>query len=68
MTQNKLLTPEQRDKLIDDYAWRVVDEMDLRELCRLMAKQFSSKFNEYTDEQLIEKIQDLFPDLLLKIK
>lgn len=68
MTQHKLLTPEQRDKLIDDYAWRVVDEMDLRELCRLMAEQFAREFNEYTDEKLIEKIQDFFPDLLLEIK
>ena len=31
------MTPEERDKLIDNYAWRVVDDMDIKDLCRIVA-------------------------------
>jgi hypothetical protein len=58
------MTPEQRDKLIDDYAWRVVDDMDMKDLCRAMAEQIASGFEGCNNEELIEEIKEFYPDLI----
>jgi hypothetical protein len=36
------MTPEQRDELIDNYAWEIVDGMDVKDLCRMAAEQIAS--------------------------
>ena len=58
------MTPKQRDKLIDDYAWRVVDDMDIKDLCRAMADQIAMNFDNHTDEEVINQIKEFYPDLL----
>ena len=57
------LTPEQRDKLIDDYCWRIVDDMDIKDLCRAMAQQIASDFDKHTDEEVVNQIKEFYPDL-----
>lgn len=58
------MTPEQRDKLIDDYAWEIVDGMDVKDLCRMAAEQIASGMADYTDEQVTEEIKEFYPHLL----
>ena len=57
------LTSEQRDRLIDDYCWRIVDDMDIKDLCRAMAEQIASDFDSLDDTQVIEQIKEFYPDL-----
>jgi hypothetical protein len=58
------MTPEQRDELIDNYAWEIVDGMDVKDLCRMAAEQIASGMEEYTDEQVIEEVKEYYPHLL----
>ena len=76
MTMNQALvsppmTNQQRDKLINDYACRIVDDMDIsgelirprKDLYRAMAEQIAAKFEGYKTEEVIEEIRVLYPDL-----
>ena len=58
------MTTEERDKLIDDFAWRVVDDMDIKDLCRAMANQIASNFDQYTDKEVVDEIKEFYPDLI----
>ena len=58
------MTPEERDKLIDDYAWRVVDYMDIKDLCRIVAEMIVHDLETESDEYLIEEVKEYYPDLL----
>ena len=58
------MTPEERDKLIDNYAWRVVDDMDIKDLCRIVAESIVHDFDTESDEYVIEVVNDYYPDLL----
>lgn len=61
------LTAEQRHKLIDNYAWRVVDNMDTKDLCQFVAEVIAHDFESETDKHVIEQIEDNYPDLLEEI-
>ena len=58
------MTPEQRDKLIDDYAWTIVDGMDIKDLCRMAAEQIASNFENYSNEEVIAEVKEYYPHLL----
>ena len=58
------MTPEERDKLIDDYAWRVVDDMDIKDLCLIVAEMVALDFETVSDEYLIVHVKEYYPDLL----
>ena len=58
------MTPEQRDKLIDDYAWTIVDGMDIKDLCRMAAEQIASTFENSSDEEVIAEVEEYYPHLL----
>ena len=58
------MTPEERDKLIDNYAWRVVDDMDIKDLCRIVADMVAHDFETESDEYVIEQVKEYYPDLL----
>ena len=58
------MTPEERDKLIDDYAWRVVNDMDIKDLCRIVADIVSANLEAENDEYVIEQVKEHYPDLL----
>lgn len=58
------MTPEQRDKLIDDYAWTIIDGMDVKALCAMAAEQIASTFDNYSDEEVITEVTENYPHLL----
>ena len=58
------MTPEQRDKLIDDYAWTIVDDMDIKDLCRMAAEQIANNLENYSDEEVIAEVKEYYPHLL----
>ena len=58
------MTPEERDELINSYSWQVVDDMDLKTLCQLMAEQIAANFDNYTDEEIISEVTEYYPHLL----
>ena len=58
------MTPEQRDKLIDDYAWEIVDAMDVKDLCRMAAEQIASGMDDYTDDEIVKEVKEYYPHLL----
>ena len=58
------MTPDERDKLIDNYAWRVVDNMNIKDLCRFVAEVIAHDFETETDEHVIEQVKSYYPDLL----
>ena len=58
------MTTEERDKLIDDYAWRCVDDMDIKDMCRAMAESIAHDFEGESDDYVIEQVKEFYPDLL----
>ena len=58
------MTPQQRDQLIDDYAWKCVDSMDIKDLCRIVAEQIAASFDNKSDQYLIDEVKENYPDLL----
>lgn len=58
------MTDKERDELIDNYAWRCVDDMDIKDLCRAMAEQIAASFDTESDEYVIKLVKEDYPDLL----
>ena len=58
------MTTEERDKIIDDYAWRVVDDMDIKDLCHIVAEMIVHDFENESDDYVIEQVKEYYPDLL----
>lgn len=58
------MTTEDRDKLIDDYAWRCVDDMGIKDICRAMAESIAHDFEGESDDYVIEQVKEFYPDLL----
>ena len=62
------MTDKERDDLIDNYAWRCVENMDIKDLCRAMAETISASFDTESDEYVIEQVKEHYPDLLEDLK
>ena len=59
------MTPEQLDKLIDAYAWRCVDDMDIKELRQALAERIIHDFEDViSDDYIIDVIKGHYPELL----
>ena len=58
------MNPEKLDKLIDDYAWKRVNDMDVEELRLIVAKQIAADFDTESDEHIIDEIRENCPELL----
>lgn len=58
------MTIKERDQLIDDYAQRVVDDMDIKDLCRIVANMVAQDFENESDEYVIEQVKEHYPELL----
>jgi len=58
------LTPEQRDKLQDDYIHEIMNDMDLKSLRALAADFLSKEYDAYSTEELIEDVKEYYPELL----
>jgi hypothetical protein len=53
-----------RQAILDAYIDRILDNMDTKDLMRIVGDYLEQNFSEYTDEQLISEIQDHYPELL----
>ena len=62
------MTDKERDELINNYAWRCVDDMEIDDLCRAMVKTISANFDTESDEYVIEQVKEHYPDLLEDLK
>ena len=58
------MTPEQLDKLIDAYAWRCVDDMDIKELRQALAELIVRDLEAESDDYIIDEIKGRYPELL----
>jgi len=58
------MTPEERDKLQDDYVNQVVDDMDLKTLCAVVYDHLNHNLDSYTTEELITEVKEYYPELL----
>ena len=54
-----LMTPEQLENLKSDYAWQIVDGMDLKTLCQWAAEQIEANMKDYDEADLQEEICDM---------
>jgi len=53
-----------RQEVINEYAQRLYEMMDNRDVEEFIVTSLIREFNEYTDDQLETEILDMFPDLL----
>jgi hypothetical protein len=60
------MTPEERDKLQDNYINQVVDDMDVKTLCAIVYDSMSETLDDYSTEELITEIKEYYPHLLDK--
>ena len=58
------LTPEQRDKLQDDYVHQIVDDMDIKTLCAFVYDSISGSLDDYSTEELITEVKEYYPHLI----
>jgi hypothetical protein len=55
-----MITTEQLDSLKDDYAWMIVDGLDLKTLCQLAAEMIADNIKDYDYDDLREEIVDCY--------
>lgn len=53
-----------RVQLQRDYVDRMIDGMDISDLCMIVADYMHNNLEDYTDEQLVAEVKDYYPDLL----
>ena len=58
------MTPEQRDQLQDNLINQIVDDMDLKTLCRFACDVLSQEYDQYTTEELRRDVKEYYPELL----
>ena len=58
------MTGKERNDLINNYAWRCIDDMDIKALRAAMAEQIAASFDFEEDEYVIEQVKEYYPDLL----
>ena len=58
-TDPMTLTPQQLENLKSDYAWQIVDGMDLKTLYQWAAEQIEANMKDYDETDLQEEISDM---------
>jgi hypothetical protein len=58
------MTPEQRDKLQDDYVHQCVDSMDLDTLYTFAYDSISCDLDDHSNNELVELVKQDYPELL----
>lgn len=53
-----------RNELVRNYVDRVLDDVSIKDLMRIVGEQLEKNLASYTDEELISEITDYYPDLL----
>ena len=58
------MTPEERDRLQDDYVYEIAEGMDHKTAFHCLIDYLVQAYNEYTDEELLTEVKDTYPHLL----
>lgn len=61
------MTTQERQKLLNNYATQVVDDMDLKTLCTFAVETIEQNMKDCSDEQLITEVKEYYPDLLAQL-
>jgi len=61
MTKDNIID---RDELQANYINRVLDGLDIKDMMAILYDQFDENFDKYTVDELIEEVNEYYPDLL----
>lgn len=53
-----------RDQLQADYINRVLDDMDIKDMMAILYDYMDVEFDKYTVDEMIEQVEEYYPDLL----
>ena len=53
-----------REELTQAYIDRVIDNMNTKDLVRIVWEQLEENLGSYSDEELIAEVEEYYPDLL----
>ncbi len=53
-----------RDQLQNDYIERIIDGMDHKDLWQYVYDSLEHNFERYSEQELINEVEDYYPDLL----
>lgn len=53
-----------KDKLIEVYVNRVVDNMDIDMMTTMITEALTKEYNEYTLEEMLTEVKDKHPEVL----
>lgn len=53
-----------RDELQNAYVDRVIDGMDIKTMAQIIADQLHDNFDKYSVNELINEVEEYYPDLL----
>ena len=53
-----------RDELQANYINRILDGMDIKDMMAILYDQFDENFDKYSVNELIEEVNEYYPDLL----
>ena len=53
-----------RDKLQDDMINRILDDMDIKDLMRIVYDNIEQNLDQYSVDELIEEVEEYYPELL----
>ena len=59
-TTSKMMTPEQLDTLKDNYAYLIVDGMDMNDLITFAVEAIAHNMESWDEEEVKEEIIDLY--------
>tara|TARA_R100000030_G_scaffold57309_1_gene43164 strand:+ start:44 stop:292 length:249 start_codon:yes stop_codon:yes gene_type:complete len=57
-----------RDQLQADYINRVLDDMDIKDMMAILYDYMDVEFDKYTVDEMIEQVEEYYPDLLEQVK
>ena len=57
-----------RDQLQDDLITRIIDDMDLKTMARCLYDYMNQSYDKYTVDELIEEVEEYYPDHLEEVK
>ena len=61
MTKDKIID---RDELQDAMINQILDDMDIKTMMAILYDNMSESYDKYTVDELIEEVQEYYPDLL----
>jgi|TARA_B100000085_G_C18363281_1_gene439260 hypothetical protein len=53
-----------RDELQNDYVDRIVDGLDIKDLCQIVSEYLHESLDKYSVNELITEVEETYPDLL----